>query len=66
MSLLDYAKTDRQRETIITWEECNRNSGNATLIEGVTQPEDWYGCKYNYVNGAWELCPDWIDPRLEE
>lgn len=41
------------------------NSSNATLIEGVTEPDDWYGCKYNYVNGAWELCPDWIDPRLE-
>jgi len=39
------------------------NSGNATLIEGVTEPDDWYGCKYNYVNDAWELCPDWVDPR---
>ena len=42
------------------------NSSNATLIEGVTEPDDWYGCKYNYVNGAWELCPDWVDPRIEE
>jgi len=41
------------------------NSGNATLVEGVTEPEDWYGCKYNYVNGVWELCPDWTDPREE-
>lgn len=41
-------------------------SSNATLIEGVTEPDDWYGCKYNYVNGAWELCPDWVDPRLEQ
>ena len=41
------------------------NSGNSTLIEGVTEPEDWYGCKYNHVNGAWELCPDWVDPRIE-
>ena len=40
-------------------------SSNATLIEGVTEPDDWYGCKYNYVNGVWELCPDWVDPRLE-
>lgn len=39
---------------------------NSTLIEGVTEPEDWYGCKYNYVNGVWELFPDWVDPRLEE
>ena len=42
------------------------NSGNSTLIEGVTEPDDWYGCKYNYVNGAWELCSDWVDPRIEE
>jgi len=41
------------------------NSGNATLIEEVTEPDDWLGCKYNYVDGAWELCPDWVDPRLE-
>ena len=42
------------------------NSGNATLVEGVTEPDDWFGCKYNYVNGVWELCPDWVDPRLED
>jgi hypothetical protein len=41
------------------------SSRNAALIEGVTKPDDWYGCKYNYVNDAWELCPDWVDPRLE-
>tara|TARA_R110000803_G_scaffold158910_1_gene223119 strand:+ start:110 stop:595 length:486 start_codon:yes stop_codon:yes gene_type:complete len=40
------------------------NASNATLVEGVTEPDDWVGCKYNYVNGAWELCPDWTDPRL--
>lgn len=38
------------------------NANNATLIEGVTEPDDWEGCKYNYVNGVWELCPDWEDP----
>jgi hypothetical protein len=42
------------------------NANNSTVIEGVTTPDDWYGCKYNYVDGAWELCPDWVDPRLEE
>ena len=41
------------------------NANNATLIEGVTEPDDYVGCKYNYVNGVWELCPDWVDPRLE-
>ena len=42
------------------------NSSNATLIEGVTTPDDWYGCKYNHVGGDWELCAGWVDPRLEE
>ena len=22
------------------------NSGNATVIENVTEPDDWFGCKY--------------------
>ena len=35
MSLLDYAKTDRQRETIITWEECGRNSGMVAAKLGI-------------------------------
>jgi hypothetical protein len=39
------------------------NSSNTVIVEGVTAPDDWFGCKYNYVNGVWELCPDWIDPR---
>jgi hypothetical protein len=42
------------------------NTGNATLIEGVTTPDDWFGCKYNYIDGAWVLCVDWTDPRIEE
>ena len=41
------------------------NSSNTVIVEGVTPPEDWYGCKYNYVSGAWELCLEWDDPRLE-
>ena len=41
------------------------NANNSTLIEGVTEPDDWYGCKYNYVNDAWELCEGWVDPRIE-
>jgi hypothetical protein len=35
LSLIDYAKTDRQRQTIITWEECNRNSGMAAAKLGI-------------------------------
>lgn len=41
------------------------NSGNATLIESVTAPDDWCGCKYNYVNGVWEICSDWVDEQHE-
>ena len=38
------------------------NSTNATLVENVTPPEDWFGCKYLYDAGAWTLNPDWVDP----
>ena len=36
MSLVDYAKTDRQKETIIVWEECGRNSGMAASRLGIS------------------------------
>lgn len=38
------------------------NSSNATLVENVTPPDDWYGCKYLYDAGAWTLNPQWKDP----
>lgn len=38
------------------------NSSNATLVENVTPPDDWYGCKYLYDAGAWTLNPNWVDP----
>lgn len=38
------------------------NSTNATLVENVTPPDDWYGCKYLYDAGAWTLNPNWVDP----
>jgi len=38
------------------------NSDNATLIQNVSAPDDWYGCKYNYVNDAWEVSSDWVEP----
>jgi len=38
------------------------NSENATMVEGVTLPEDWAGCKYTYADGAFALNPDWTDP----
>ena len=36
MSLVDYAKTDRQRETIIVWEQCGRNTGMASSVLGIS------------------------------
>ena len=41
------------------------NSSNSTVIEGVTTPDDWYGCKYNHVGGAWVAVEGWVDPRIE-
>jgi hypothetical protein len=37
------------------------NSSNSTLIENVTPPTDWVGCKYLFVNNTWELNPDYIE-----
>ena len=43
------------------------NSGNATLIEGVTEPEAWYGCKYTCASdGTFTEVEGWIDPRESE
>lgn len=42
------------------------NSENATMVEGVTIPEDWAGNKYTYADGAFALNPDWTDPSTEE
>lgn len=46
--------------------DCNigdMNSANATLVENVTPPEDWRGCKYLYDAGKWTLNPNWVDPN---
>jgi hypothetical protein len=40
------------------------NSTNATLIEGVSLPDDYVGCKYLYDAGEWTLNPDWVDFRV--
>ena len=42
------------------------NSSNATVIEGVSTPDDWYGCKYTHDGTAWAEVEGWVDPRLEE
>lgn len=39
------------------------NSTNTLLFEGVTPPEDWFGCKYLFDGNNWELNPDWVDPK---
>ena len=43
------------------------NTGNATLIEGVTEPEDWYGCKYTCASdGTFAEVEGCVDPRESE
>ena len=43
------------------------NANNSTLIEGVTEPDDWFGCKYNCAaDGTWSLVEGWVDPRIED
>ena len=43
------------------------NSNNATVIEGVTEPDDWYGCKYTCAaDGTFTAVDGWVDPREAE
>jgi polyribonucleotide nucleotidyltransferase len=35
------------------------NSSNATIVEGVTPPADWVGCKYTYVDSTWTINPNY-------
>ena len=43
------------------------NSGNATVIESVTEPDDWFGCKYTCASdGTWTVVEGWVDPRTAE
>jgi len=42
------------------------NNQNATMVEGVTIPEDWSGNKYTYANGAFTLNSNWVNPADEE
>jgi len=39
------------------------NESNAMIVENVTPPEDWKGCKYLLSNGVWSLNPNWGDPN---
>lgn len=43
------------------------NLNNASIIEDVTPPSDWTGCKYIYADSTWTLNSEWIEaPDAEE
>jgi len=42
------------------------NSSNATIVEGVTPPADWVGCKYTYSDSTWTVNPDYVEPVEED
>tara|TARA_R110000796_G_scaffold367_1_gene1240 strand:+ start:2949 stop:3218 length:270 start_codon:yes stop_codon:yes gene_type:complete len=43
------------------------NGSNCSLIQGVTTPDDWFGCKYTCAtDGTWAIIEGWVDPRVEE
>jgi len=42
------------------------NRGNATIIEGVSEPDDWFGNKYTCSDdGTLTVVDGWVDPRIE-
>jgi len=41
------------------------NSGNATLVEGVVAPDDWFGGKYVLDAGVWSVSSTWVEPTEE-
>ena len=42
------------------------NSGNATLHEGVTGPDDWQGNRYTFDGTTWTEVAGWVDPKVAE
>ena len=42
------------------------NSGNSSMIENVTPPENWSGDRYTFDGSTWTANPDWVDPTLVE
>jgi len=43
------------------------NVYNASLVTGVTAPEDWFGGKYTCASdGTFAAVEGWVDPREEE
>jgi hypothetical protein len=39
------------------------NSGNSTMHENVTPPDDWANCKYIFDGTTWSANPNWTEPR---
>ena len=37
--------------------------GTTFVVEGVTTPDNHWGYKYKYIDGAWVLNPNFEDPR---
>ncbi len=42
------------------------DASNAQVVTDVTPPDDWVGCKYFLIDGAWSVNPDWSEPELPE
>lgn len=42
------------------------NSGNATLYEGVTAPDNWKGNRYTFDGTTWTEVEGWVDPKESE
>jgi hypothetical protein len=42
------------------------NSSNVTVVENVTPPSDWTGCKYIYADSTWTLNSEWTEPSSEQ
>ncbi len=42
------------------------NSGNSSIIENVTPPENWSGNRYTFDGSTWTANPDWVDPTIVE
>lgn len=39
------------------------NSSNAAVVDCVTVPADWYGCKYIYDGSSWSLNADFEEQQ---
>ena len=42
------------------------NSGNSSMIENVTPPENWSGNRYTFDGTSWSANSDWVDPTIKE